>query len=146
MFRYTIVQAPSCHLDTWIIDNIFKNISKYISLPQEGTINIICVSQKEIQELNNTYRWKNSTTDVLSFHYFDDFWTLESNEIAGEIVLCEEKVIQWWVEYGLWTEKEFYKLIIHASLHLLGYDHEEEQDYKNMQAQEDKIWSEVFEK
>ena len=144
MFRYSILQPPKCLLDESIIDTIFNSIYKNISLPQNGVINIVCVSPKEIRTLNNQYRKKNTVTDVLSFHYFEGFWEVTKDEIAGEIILCEECIIEWWEEYGLGVEKEFYKLIIHSALHLLGYDHEAEQDYKKMQAQEDIIWSEVF--
>jgi probable rRNA maturation factor len=69
--------------------------------------------------LNKIYRKKDSVTDVLSFHYFDDFSELKKSDIAGEIVLCEEVVKKQAVEYGLGEEKEFYKLIIHSVLHIL---------------------------
>jgi probable rRNA maturation factor len=47
-------------------------------------------------------------------------------------------------EYGLWEEKEFYKLVIHSTLHILWYDHETDEDYEVMKPLEDKIAKEVF--
>jgi ssRNA-specific RNase YbeY (16S rRNA maturation enzyme) len=44
--------------------------------------------------LNNDYRKKDYITDVLSFHYFDDFSDLDKDEIAGEIILSEDKIIE----------------------------------------------------
>jgi rRNA maturation RNase YbeY len=49
--------------------------------------------------LNNNYRKKNKETDVLSFHYFEDFSTLKKDEIAGEIILCEEIIEKQGLEY-----------------------------------------------
>jgi ssRNA-specific RNase YbeY (16S rRNA maturation enzyme) len=46
-----------------------------------------------IKNLNKMYRNVDSTTDVLSFHYFDDFSFLSKNDIAGEIVMSENKII-----------------------------------------------------
>jgi probable rRNA maturation factor len=69
--------------------------------------------------LNKTYRKKDSVTDVLSFHYFEDFSGLKKNDIAGEIVLCEEVLKKQAIEYVLGEEKEFYKLIIHSVLHII---------------------------
>jgi probable rRNA maturation factor len=85
-----------------------------------------------------------SVTDVLSFHYFDDFSDLKSDETAWEIILCESKIITQWEEYSLWSEKEFYKLVIHSILHIIWYDHEEEDDYKVMNELENMIWKEIF--
>jgi rRNA maturation RNase YbeY len=60
--------------------------------------------------------------------------------------LSEDKITTQAKEYWLWEEKEFYKLLIHSILHILWYDHEEDNDYRIMQEKEDLIWSEVFEK
>ena len=58
----------------------------------------------------------------------------------------EEKIKSQAKEYWLWEEKEFYKLIIHAILHILWYNHELDNEYEIMQDLEDKIWQELFEK
>jgi probable rRNA maturation factor len=104
----------------------------------------VFLDDDSIKNLNKNYRWINKSTDVLSFHYFEDFSTLNKADIAGELVFSEAKIISQWKEYGLWIEKEFYKLLIHSVLHILAYDHEREEDYKEMQELEDMIWMEVF--
>ena len=146
MFHYILNSKPSFHIDENIIDKIFKNISNNIQEVQNGTLNIIFMDDDSIQLLNKNHRWIDKSTDVLSFHYYDDFSELEQHEIAWEIVLSEAKIIQQAKEYKLWTEKEFYKLLIHSILHILWYDHEQDHDYEIMQAKETLIWSEVFEK
>lgn len=144
MFAYQFIQKPNFEIHTDTVDSIFKYISKYISQPQFGVVNIVFVSPQEIQNLNTQYRKKESLTDVLSFHYHDDFSGLWNADIAGEIVFCEERIISQGKEYGLGSEKEFYKLLIHSVLHLLWYDHEDDEEYKEMKKWEEKIWKEVF--
>jgi rRNA maturation RNase YbeY len=52
-----------------------------------------------MQELNKNYRNIDTTTDVLSFHYFEDFSSLKQKEIAGEIILSQNKIISQSKEY-----------------------------------------------
>ena len=82
MFSYKIIKSPSFSISTKVIDNIFKVILDNIKGSQNGVLNIVFVSPDEIQALNNQYRKKDSATDVLSFHYFDEFSDISDDEIA----------------------------------------------------------------
>lgn len=144
MFQYILNNKPNFNIDRNIIDNIFKNISNNIEDTQKWTLTIVFLDDNSIQNLNKEYRNIDKTTDVLSFHYYDNFSELSNEDIAGEIILSESKIISQAKEYGLWEEKEFYKLLIHSILHILWYDHEQDNDYKIMQAKENLIWEEVF--
>lgn len=146
MFLYSLNNKPSFNINTKTIDDIFKNISNNVLIIQKWTLNIVFMDNNSIQKLNKNYRNIDKSTDVLSFHYYDDFSDLKSEDIAGEIILSEDKIIFQWKEFNLWSEKEFYKLLIHSILHILWYDHEEDNDYKVMQEKETLIWNEVFEK
>ena len=146
MFLYSLNNKPSFKIKTKTIDDIFKNISNNISISQRWTLNIVFMDNDSIQKLNKDYRNIDKSTDVLSFHYYDDFFELIDTDIAGEIILSEDKIVSQWKEFNLGTEKEFYKLLIHSILHILWYDHEEDNDYKIMQEKETLIWNEVFEK
>jgi len=146
MFNYTLLQKPSFKYNVNSIDNIFKNISNSVNIKQNWVLNIVFLDNDSIKKLNNNYRWIDKSTDVLSFHYFDDFSSLNKDDLAWEIILSEEKIISQWIEYKLWAEKEFYKLLIHSILHILWYDHELDNDYERMQKIEDKVWKELFEK
>lgn len=146
MFRYNLLQKPNFIVRKKVIDSIFNIISSTINISQSWTINIVFLSDYSIKKLNKNYRNINKTTDVLSFHYFDDFALLKQKDIAWEVIMSEKKIISQGKKYLLWSEKEFYKLLIHSILHILWYDHEIENDYKEMQNLENKIWKEVFEK
>ncbi len=146
MFKYSLTSTPSFDVNEKVLDSIQNAIYKIVTIPQKWILNIVFLDQDSIQKLNKKYRKVDKTTDVLSFHYFDDFSKLKNENIAWEIILSEKKIISNWKTYKLWTEKEFYKLIIHSTLHILWYDHELDNEYKNMQYLEKKIWKEVFDK
>lgn len=146
MFQYEVLNTPNFNISKIIINNIVKNITLLIEKKQNGTINIIFVQSEEIKNLNKNYRNIDSVTDVLSFHYFEDFSMLDRKDIAWELIFCEEKIRSQAIEYWLWEEKEFYKLFIHSLLHILWYDHENDWDYEKMQNLENNIWKEIFEK
>ena len=146
MFGYNIINNPDFTFDKKSIDKIFYIISKSLSIEQNWVLNIVFLDDESIKNLNNNYRNIEKSTDVLSFHYFNNFKDVKDTETSWEIILSENKIIKQWQEYWLWTEKEFYKLLIHSILHILWYDHEKENDYKTMSELEKKIWLEVFEK
>lgn len=129
-----------------LIEVIFRAVSEQVKIPQNGTVNIAFLTDEEIRALNSAYRGIDKTTDVLSFHYFEDFTDLSDEEIAGEIILSEAKTLAQAEEYGNTPEAEFAKLLIHSTLHLLGYDHEDDEEYEEMRAEEHSIEQIVLEK
>ena len=145
MFSLQIVEKPSFDISQKLLDDIAQTISDTIDLPQNWVVNLVFLDPSSIQNLNKNYRGKDSVTDVLSFHYHDNYSDLWEEDLAWEIVFCEEKIISQWQEYGLWTEKEFYKLVIHSVIHLLWYDHETDEEYAVMQGLEEQVWGVVFE-
>lgn len=99
------------------------------------------VSEDEIQALNRDYRGKDAVTDVLSFPVEQDF-TMEV-ESLGDIVICLPRAAQQAEEIGhdLFTEVTY--LTVHSVMHLLGYDHETDEDKQEMRAAEKKALQEV---
>ncbi len=139
MFYYNLHKTNTVNPSKKIIDFIFGTISKEIKITQKWTLNIVFLDDLEIQKLNKKYRKIDKPTDVLSFHYFDDFSNLKKSDIAWEIIMSESKIISQAKEYSNSIEEEFYKLLIHSTLHIIWFDHEEEKDYKKMRKTEDKI-------
>lgn len=144
MFSLQIVQNPGFSYSQNILDEISKIISENILYQQNWILNIVFLPPESIQNLNKDYRNIDKVTDVLSFHYYDNFSTLWAEDIAGELVFCEERVISQGEEYRLGTEKEFYKLVIHSVLHILWFDHETDEEYEEMKKWEDIIWNKIF--
>lgn len=144
MFSLQTIEKPTFSFSQDTLDEIVKMISESISKPQNWVLNIVFVAPESIQNLNKNYRNIDTVTDVLSFHYFDDFSLLASEDIAWELIFCEEKILSQGEEYGLWSEKEFYKLVIHSVLHILWFDHETDEEYEQMRKWEEKVWKEIF--
>lgn len=147
MFSPTLLNTPeSFTLPDGLIELVFQSVSEMVDIPQSGTVNIAFLPDDEVQRLNCEYRGIDKNTDVLSFHYFEDFSGLEASETAGEIILSESKIVSQAAEYGNSHEAEFAKLLIHSCLHLLDYDHETDDEYVEMLDLEQKIEKIVLEK
>lgn len=144
MFHYNLVNNPSFEVDKEVLNRISKTVEKIVKKPQSWTLNIVFLNPEEVKILNKEHRGIDKTTDVLSFHYFYDFKKFKEDETVWEIILNEEKIFSQSKEYKITVEKEFFNLVIHSTLHILGYDHEIDEDYKIMYDFECKVWEEVF--
>jgi probable rRNA maturation factor len=144
MFSLKVLENPGFSYSQNTLDDISLVISKNILDQQNGTLNIVFIEPLGIQNLNKKYRNIDKVTDVLSFHYHDSYDDLTNDDVAWELIFCEEKIVMQGEEYGLWSEKEFYKLVIHSVLHILGFDHEIDEEYEAMKKWEETVWSEVF--
>ncbi len=133
----------------------FKKIVKMV-LKEEGeedsSLSLALVSQTEIKKINKEYRGKNKATDVLSF--------LEPNSLKkkfgknaeqikkisglGEIIICLQEVKENAEKFDSSFNKELARVFIHGILHLLGYNHEEnEREAKKMEAKEEYYLSQI---
>lgn len=140
MFWYKIYnKPPKLKIDKKILSDIFMIISEQINKKQNWILNLIFEDDENIRILNRDYRKIDKTTDVLSFHYFDDFGDLKKNEVVWEIFFSINKIEIQANEYGHSKEEEFYRLLLHSILHILWFDHEIDEDYKIMKTEEDKI-------
>ena len=103
----------------------------------ELTIRI--VESQESQELNHQYRGKNKPTNVLSFP-FEVPEGIEIN-LLGDLVICSDVVNKEAIEQNKNIYDHWAHLVIHGCLHLLGYDHIEEDDAVEMESLEIKLLS-----
>jgi len=108
-------------------------------------ISVTFVDMEEIHQLNRDYREVDSPTDVLSFPQFDDLNDLpEEGEIAlGDVVICKDKAEEQAQEFGHSFEREIIYLFVHSVLHLLGYDHMDEDEKKIMRRREEEVMAEL---
>lgn len=114
------------------INNVVEFALKYQKI-DNAIFNIIIVDENTIHEINKTYRGKDSVTDVISFALEDDKTFIETNyRILGDIYICLNKAKAQALEYGHSFLRELAFLTIHGLLHLLGYDHMNEEDEKVM--------------
>jgi len=98
-------------------------ISTEIPEPDGKEFSIAFIPDTRMKQLNELFRNKNSTTDVLSFPHEPDEFDTDKNNL-GDIVISVEQAQKQAVENGLTLEGEIKQLILHGLLHLCGYDHE----------------------
>ncbi|MDH5597175.1 MAG: rRNA maturation RNase YbeY [Candidatus Peregrinibacteria bacterium] len=101
-----------------------------------GDLNIIFVNDQYIQELNKAYRDKDKPTDVLSFAYSEA-------GLIGEVYISVATAERQAKERGHALVDELNKLIVHGILHVHGFDHEEDEDYRKMFAIEKEVLGKI---
>ena len=126
----------------------------YEQRPYESEVELLLTMDEEIREMNREFRDIDRATDVLSFPMIAyespaDFAFLEEDEscfdpdtgelMLGNIVISKQKVVEQAEEYGHTVEREYAFLIAHSMLHLLGYDHMEEEERAVMEKKQREI-------
>ena len=100
---------------------------------EDAYFNIIIVDNEKIHELNKTYRNIDRETDVISFALEDDKSFIDLDvRILGDIYISIDKAKEQAENYNHSLLRELSFLSIHGLLHLLGYDHMNEEDEKVM--------------
>lgn len=110
-------------------------------------LSIILVDDAYIQNLNQEYRGLDQPTDVLSFAMVDEqpgapvlnATEMELPELLGDIFISVERAVEQAKEYGHSLEREICYLAIHGLLHLLGFDHHEPEETREMRQAEEAI-------
>ena len=143
-----------------IANRVFEGAMEVMDCPYEAEVNLLVTGDAQIQELNRQYRQIDRPTDVLSFpmvsftgeasfedleedteeDVFTDCFNPETGELMlGDIVISADKVLSQSVSFGHSAEREYAFLITHSLLHLLGYDHMEEEQEKRMEEKQREI-------
>jgi probable rRNA maturation factor len=106
-------------------------------------VSVTVVSGEEIRELNRGYRGIDRVTDVLSFPQYacrEELAEILSDDsviLLGDVVLCYDRAKEQAEEYGTGITREMVYLFVHSIFHLLGYDHEDEEEKRDMRAREE---------
>lgn len=126
-----------------LAEEVIEAALDYERCPYEATVSLLLTMNNEIQEMNRNFREIDRATDVLSFPMIayeeagtfdfleedDSAFDPESGELVlGDIVISKERVIAQSEEYGHSIRREYAFLIAHSMLHLMGYDHMEEEE------------------
>ncbi|WP_336777262.1 rRNA maturation RNase YbeY [Pantoea sp. USHLN256] len=103
----------------------------------ESEVTVRLVDEAESNELNLTYRGKDKPTNVLSFP-FEAPPGIEL-PLLGDLIICRQVVEQEAAEQGKTVEAHWAHMVVHGTLHLLGYDHIEDEEAEEMEALETEI-------
>lgn len=124
--------------DKELLENLLNYAAKEENVEDGTELSIVIVSNEEIQKINKEYRGKDYATDVISFAMEElgedelEIIGAEMPRMLGDIIISLEKAEEQAKEYGHSFSRELGFLTIHGFLHLLGYDHIEEEDEKKM--------------
>ena len=110
----------------------------------DDELSVVLVSDAAIRRLNRDWRGKDAPTDVLSFAMSEgEFGDVNPGGVLGDVIISVETAERQaatraeelgGAAYGIDEELAF--LLVHGVLHLLGHDHEDEEDAREMEAQE----------
>ncbi len=115
-----------------VLNDYVKYVVKELEL-SNCEFNIIIVDNKKIHEINREYRNIDRETDVISFALEDnEDITYDDFRLLGDIYISIDRVISQAKDYGHSELREICFLATHGILHLLGYDHMEPDDEKEM--------------
>lgn len=101
--------------------NVFQTIES------DQVVSVIFIDDLEMIQMNHTYRQLLKTTDVLTFPSNDTMF-----ETIGDIFINVDKVVEQAQTYGHSEKREVAFLAVHGYLHILGFDHQNDIDEKNM--------------
>ena len=124
------------------LKKVIKRTLKHVKV-ENAYFSIIFVNEEEIKKINKEYRGIDKVTDVISFALEDSKDTINNDlRILGDIYICIPRMLEQAKNYGHSIKRELSFLTIHGLLHLLGYDHMEKEDEKEMFALQELILNE----
>ena len=135
-------QAPELVLKRAYLKKVVETSLRHIATQSNCEIGIACVDNAESQQLNLEYRGKDKPTNVLSFpsDLPDEMAAILDSFPIGDLVICIPVVLQEALDQQKTPIEHFTHMLVHGTLHLMGYDHEtSEQDAEEMEALEIEI-------
>lgn len=137
-----------------LAEEVIRTALEIEQFPYEAEVSLLLVSLEDIHNINREQRQIDCPTDVLSFPMIaydspgnfsniekdqDNFNPDSGEALLGDIVLCVDKVKEQAKEFGHSEKREYAFLILHSVLHLLGYDHMEPEEAKQMEEKQNYI-------
>lgn len=104
-------------------------------------LGIVVTDDEQVRKLNSRYAGEDKVTDVLSFSLREgeEFVSPDATERLGEVIISLETADRQASEAGHPLTDEMAHLLVHGILHLLGYDHTEPDEERDMRAREDAL-------
>jgi probable rRNA maturation factor len=134
-----------------IAERVIEGTLDYEKCPYEAEVNLVLTTAEVIRETNREFRNIDKETDVLSFpmipfpfpadydiiETMDDCFNPDTGELMlGDIMISVPRMMEQAQAYGHSQVREYAFLIAHSMLHLLGYDHMEENEAAEMEARQ----------
>lgn len=133
--QFACQTPPPCSketLEAWIK-------APLIAHQKQAELTVRFVEKDEITQLNETYRKKTGPTNVLAFPSCLPAEIKLDYPLLGDVIVCPEVLAKESKEQNIPLEAHWAHIVMHGVLHLLGYDHIEEAETRQMQAIEIKL-------
>jgi probable rRNA maturation factor len=128
---------PVREIETWISRAVAASGRSLVS---ETELSVRLVDKVEIRTLNRDYRQKDAATNVLSFRAGAiNGLPADTAQALGDIVICAEVISEEAAEQEKPVEDHWAHMLVHGTLHLLGYDHDTDADAAEMERLEARI-------
>ena len=125
------------------IRSVLNKAAEVYGLSPQVEVSVLLTDNATIRMLNSEYRGKDMPTDVLSFALSEgeepEIIEGPQQNLLGDIIISVEKAAEQAAEYGHSEEREIAFLTVHGMLHLLGYDHETQEERAQMRQEEEHI-------
>lgn len=125
------------------IVEVLEEAARVHEVDELTEVSLMFTDDETIHEMNLEYRGIDRPTDVLSFALEEgeeeEIYGGPEENLLGDIIISVETAVRQAEEYGHSVEREMAFLALHGMLHLLGYDHMEEEERQEMRAQEEAI-------
>ncbi|MFJ7854261.1 rRNA maturation RNase YbeY [Peribacillus frigoritolerans] len=131
-----------------LVESILQFAARKENIEKDTELSVTFVDNDRIREINKEYRHKDSATDVISFALEEmgedevEIVGAEMPRMLGDIIISIERTKEQAEEYGHSFERELGFLALHGFLHLLGFDHMNEEDEKVMFTKQKEILEE----
>ena len=135
-------QSSELVLKRTYIKKVIETTLRFIDVDQNCEIGIACVDNNESHKLNLEYRQKDKPTNVLSFpsDVPEEVLAMLDALPIGDLVICIPVVLQEAIDQNKTPIEHFTHMLVHGTLHLMGYDHEtSDEDAEEMEALEIEI-------
>ncbi len=138
-------------LDENWVRKIVRQVLKVEGVPSPYEVSLVFTDSQTVQQLNRDYRGVDEPTDVLAFYMLPQKGSESSFAVPpdgvtrlGEVIISYPQAVAQAKEQGHSPERELALLIIHGILHLLGCDHEEPEEERNMRERERELLERCF--
>lgn len=130
------------------LKNVVEEVLSAARVNKQTEVDCLITDNTSIHRLNRLYRGIDSPTDVLSFRFAEKNPNYESINFPaeaeaitpiGEIIISYPRAVEQANQQGNAVKQEIYLLLVHGTLHLLGYDHINNADARNMRLMENRI-------
>ena len=118
---------------------------KYKFFNKKVSFTLLLSNNKNIKKLNKNFRNKNKSTDILSFPFSKKIKILKESYL-GDIIISYNFIDKPKSQDLKFFKKKLIKIFIHGFLHLVGFNHIKDRDYKKMLKEEDQIYKSVISK